>query len=135
MIMKTKFKYFILIFSFMFYGCHYHHDELTVKNNTKERIGYETLAKNQEGIYYQVSAGGEIGANGSNSPLTRGSIEYDVFKEKNDDFLYIVFYNLKFKDYIYENINKIATDNRFCIKKYSELELKKSNWIVEYNGY
>lgn len=133
--METKFKYFILIFSFMFYGCHYHHDELTVKNNTKESIGYETLAKDQDGIYYQVSAGGKINADNSDSPLTRGSIEYDVFKENNDDFLYIVFYDLKFKDYIYENINKIAMDNRFYVKKYSKSELKKSNWIVEYNGY
>lgn len=133
--MQTKFKYFILIFSFIFYGCHYHNDELIVKNSTKERIGYETLAKNQEGIYYQVSAGGEIDGNDSDSPLTRGSIKYDVFKENNDDFLYIVFYDLKFKDYIYENINKIAIDNRFYVKKYSESELKKSNWIVEYKGY
>lgn len=133
--MGTKLKYLILICSFILYSCHYHSDKLKVKNNTQESIGYETLAKNQKGIYYQVSAGGEIKAHKSDSPPTRGSIEYNVFKEHKDDFLYIVFYNLKFRDYVYKNINKIATDNRFCVKKYSESELDKSNWIVEYNGY
>lgn len=132
--MNIRIKYWTLIFVVFLYSCHYHHDDLKVENCTINTIGYTTLAKNIEGKYYEVSAGGEIDGNNSDSPLTRGSIEYDVFKEKNDGYLYIVFYDLKFKDYVYENTNKIVTDNRFIVKKYSKTELIKSNWIVKYNG-
>lgn len=133
--MNIKLKYCTLICVFLLYSCHYHRDDLKVENSTINTIGYTKLAKNQEGIYYEVSAGGEIYANSSDSPLTRRSIEYDVFEEKNDGYLYIVFYDLKFKDYVYQNTNKIVTDNRFISKKYSKTELKKSNWIVKYNGH
>lgn len=133
--MNIKLKYYTLICVLFLYSCHYHSDGLKVENSTINTIGYSTLARNQEGIYYEVSAGGKVNANSSNSPLTRGSIEYDVFEEKNDGYLYIVFYDLKFKDYVYQNTNKIVTDNRFIIKKYSKTELEKSNWIVKYNGH
>ena len=133
--MNIKLKYCTLICVFLLHSCHYHRDDLKVENSTINTIGYTTLARNQEGIYYEVSAGGEIVANSFDSPLTRGSIEYDVFEEKNDGYLYIVFYDLKFKDYVYQNTNKIVTDNRFIAKKYSKTELKKSNWIVKYNGH
>ena len=133
--MNIKLKYYTLICVLFLYSCHYHRDDLKVENSTQNAIGYSTLARNQEGIYYEVSAGGKIDPNSSNSPLTRGSIEYDVFKEKNDGYLYIAFYDLKFKDYVYQNTNKIVTDNRFTIKKYSKTELTKSNWMVKYNGH
>ena len=132
--MNIKLKYCTLICALFLYSCHYHRDELKVENSTINTIGYETLAKNEEGRYYEVSAGGEIDANSYDSPLTRGSIEYDAFEEKNDGYLYIVFYDLRFKDYVYQNTNKIVKDNRFIIKKYSKAQLEKNNWNVKYNG-
>ena len=119
--MNIILKYCALICVVLFCSCHYHRDDLKIENKTLNTICYTTLAKNQEGIYYVVSAGGKVYANNSDSPLTRGSIEYDVFEEKNDNYLYIVFYDLKFREYVYQNTNKIVTDNRFIVKKYSKL--------------
>lgn len=131
-----------IIFNFLFYsilcvifsGCHYHHDKLAVHNYSDREICYETLAKVKKGIYYQVSAGGKVGVNYSDSPLTRGTVE-EAFDQENDGFLYIVFYEEKYQDFVFANINKIVDDSRFNVKKYSKSELDRINWNVEFTTF
>lgn len=126
--MKIKSIFILLLFT----SCHYYSDKLVIKNNTEESICYETLSKNNDGIYNQNSGGGTIKPNTLSSPPVRNSIVSNI--QENNDSLYIVFYNCKDLEYVNNNLNTIIANKKYKHQKYSEKDLVDINWKVEYNG-
>lgn len=115
-------------------NCHYHDDNLVIKNNSNKTIRYETLTKSVfYNEYYQISGGGKIDAHNTDSPPVRESIKDELENEASDKNLYVVFYDTEYQDYIYKNINSIAISGKFKVAKYSKNELEKMGWVINYN--
>lgn len=126
-------KYLVVFTAFIFLNCHYRKDELVITNNTNDEVCYETLAKNKkQNIYFQASAGGKIKPHGRDSPLVRGSIKYTIQDSLADNTLYIVFYNLKEREYIYKNINNLVGNGKYIVRRFSRKELDKKKWMISY---
>ncbi len=134
MFMIQKSNYFALAILLLLVGCHYHEDNLVIRNNSNKTICYHTLTKSvTSGEYYGVSGGGEIEAHKTNSPPVRGSIEYSIENEPSDKNLYIIFYDCKHLESINKDINSSVESGKYQVNKYSSEELKKVNWKISYN--
>jgi hypothetical protein len=126
---------FLILAALLLVSCHYHDDKLVIRNSSNKNIRYETLTKSvYDNQYYQISGGGEIDVHNTDSPPVRGSIKDDIEDEASDKNLYVVFYDPKYQEYVYKNINTIAISGEFKVIKYSKNELEKIGWIINYNG-
>ena len=132
MIKKTN--YFVLVTFLLSISCHYHEDNLIIKNNSNKNICYQTLTRSVvDGEYYEISGGGEIESHKTDSPPVRGSIENSIEDKQSDKNLYVIFYEWKQFDFIIKDITKSVESGKFQVEKYSNKELKKSNWKINYN--
>lgn len=126
-----KIKYFLLINTFFIISCHYTDDKLIIKNNSQNEICYETLIKSKK-KYDQISGGGKIKINGSESPSVRSSISKEINENSSNKILYIVYYNFEDLQFVNNNLNTIVNNKKFKVDKYSLKELDSMNWVVSY---
>ena len=128
-------KKLILFFVLILFGCHYHTDKLKVTNNSIKEIYYYPMLRNpQDGVYYGVSVGGSIKSGGQHSPKLVGQIWQKMNRKESDKLLYVVFFNKRYMEYVFENEGKIIYDKRFTVERYSLKQLDSLNWTITYDG-
>lgn len=128
-------KKIIVLFSLFFFGCHYHTDKLKVINNSEKEIYYFPMLKDpKDSVYYGVSVGGNIKPRSQHSPKLRGAIWYKMKQKESDKILYVVFFDKKHMEYVFENEEKIVYDKRFKVQKYSLKQLDSLDWTITYDG-
>lgn len=127
-------KKLILFFGLIFFGCHYHTDKLKIINNSIKEIYYRPMLKDpKDGIYYGFG-GGNIKPGEQHSPKLIGQIWYKMEQKESDKFLYVIFFDKKYMEYVFQNEQKIIYDKRFKVQKYSLKELDSLNWTITYDG-
>lgn len=132
--MIKKSTCFTLASLLLLVSCHYHDDNLVIRNNSNKTICYETLTKSVgDNEYYQISGGGKIKAHETDSPPVRGSIENSIENEPSDKNLYVIFYDCKQLEFINKDINNSVESGKFQVNKYSKEELEKANWYINYS--
>jgi hypothetical protein len=130
--MINRCKHFILLIFFSL-SCTYGVDKLVVKNNSKSNICYQVLIKyKNKNSYYHAGVGKEMEPNSKNSPVIKETI-LDAMKEfSNDKILYIIYYTVKDRDYVHENLEHIVGSKKIKIDRYSLKELDSMNWVISY---
>lgn len=131
--MKSIYKCFLFLFLILT-GCHYHRSNLVVRNETNKKIGYSTLAKDENGKFYEISAGGEINSYGSDSPLIRGrsdGLKTDI-KSFSDKLIYIAFFKPEERQNVFKNVDSIIKTDKLKVIKFSKKELDSLDWIITY---
>lgn len=122
----------VLFFGTILSSCGYTNDKLKIFNNSDTDICYQTLIKDDDGTYFQASAGDCVDKGKSTSPVVRGSIEYKIEQNSIDKVLYIVYYKKKDQEYIFKNIKTIIFNKKFKNDKYSLEKLNENNWKIFY---
>lgn len=129
----NKLKYILLALTFIILSCHYKKDKLKIKNNTTKDICYHIILKyRDENTYYGPAIGGRIKPNTYDSPGIRGTILNEINKNSYNKTLYIVYFNVKDREYVYKNENTIIFNKKFHVDKYSIRELDSMKWIINY---
>ena len=126
----------LVLFSVLIlFGCHYHTDKLKIINNSEKEIYYFPMLKDPEdNVYYGVSMGGNIKSNEEHSPKLIGQIWHKMEQKESDKILYVVFFDKKYMEYVFENEEKIVYDKRFKVQKYPLKQLDSLNWTITYDG-
>ncbi|SNR73837.1 hypothetical protein [Flavobacterium sp. ov086] len=128
-----KLKYIFLTLTFIILSCNYKKDKLKIKNNSTKDIYYHIILKyRDENTYYGPAVGGKIKPNTYDSPGIRGTILHEMNKNSYDKTLYIVYFNVKDRDYVYKNENTIIFNKNFYVDKYLIRELDSMDWIINY---
>ena len=130
----NKYNFFLIVLSLTILSCGYNNDKLKIYNKSNGPICYETLIKDAEGTYFQVSSGDCIDMGKISSPPLIGSIEYKMEQSSIDKILYIVYYNRKNEEYVYKNLKTIVNDENYKTEKYTLESLNRAQWKVIYSG-
>ncbi|WP_337968720.1 hypothetical protein [uncultured Flavobacterium sp.] len=129
----NKLKYILLALTFIILSCHYKKDKLKIKNNSAKDIYYHVILKyRDENTYYGPAIGGRIKPNTYDSPGIRGTILNEMNKNSHNKTLYIVYFNVKDREYVYKNENTIIFNKKFHVDEYSIKELDSMKWIINY---
>lgn len=129
----NKIIYIFLSLTLIITSCHYKKDKLKIKNNSKKDIYYHLILKyRNEDTYYGPAVGGKIKPNTYDSPGIRGTLLYEMNKNSYNKTLYIVYFNVKDREYVYKNENTIIFNKNFNVDKYSIKELDNMKWIINY---
>ncbi len=129
----NKLKYFFLVSAFVITSCHYKKDKLKIKNNSTNNIYYHIILKfRDENTYYGPAVGGKIAPNTYDSPGVRSTILHEMETNSYNKMLYIVYFNVEDREYVYKNENTVIFNKKFKVDKYSLNELDSINWAVSY---
>lgn len=115
-------------------GCTYRSGDLLVYNHSDRTICYETLVRRPHGTgFYQVSGGDELLPDTCSSPLTRGSLRYEVYHHAPDTALYVLFYPCGDKPAISKNI-WYGAFSAYFLQRFPARMLDSLHWTISYNG-
>jgi len=132
--MKIFFKWFVSLLFITTVGCHYHRSNLIIRNKTNKKIFYSTLAKEVTGEFYNISSGGQVESDRSDSPFIRG--RSDGFKTDIDSYsdklIYIAFFESEEKQYVYKNVDSMMKTGKLKVMKFSKKELDSLDWEITY---
>jgi hypothetical protein len=132
--MKSSCKYFLYLLLFLAFGCHYHKANMTIQNETNKTICYATLAKDSDGTFYEISAGGEIDSYNSESPIIRGcsdGLKTDI-NSYSDKRIYVAFFNPEEQQYVFKNVDSMLSTGKLKVMKFTKKELDSLDWKITY---
>lgn len=115
-------------------GCHYHKSGMIIRNETNKKICYSTLAKDIDGEFYEISAGGEINSDDSTSPIIRGKsdgLKSDI-NTYADKLIYVAFFKPEERQGVLKNIDSVLKMGELKVLKFSKKELDSLNWTITY---
>lgn len=125
-------KNFLLLILFILSSCHYKSDKLKIINNSDKKICYDILIKNKlDKDYHFISAVGIVDPKKHHSPIVRSDILYELETESIDSTLYIIYFEEKDWDLVFQK-NNIILSEKFRIDKYTIKDLNNSNWVISY---
>jgi len=129
----SRYKYTGLSLVILISGCEYGKEKLAIQNNSNNDICYQTLIlRKGSKAFYQVSAGGEIKANGLDHPVVRRPISNEIDEYSSNKILYIIFYRCTDQEYVYQNIGSVVYNKKYATKKYFIKDLDSLNWLIKY---
>jgi len=132
--MKSSYKLFLFILSFMTVGCHYQKVDMIILNETDKKIGYSTFTLTDENKLYDITSGGEIDPHNYNSPFVRGSsdgLKTDI-NSYPDKSIYFVFFNSEEREFVNKNIDSMFRMGKLKLIKLSKKELDSLDWKITY---
>lgn len=134
--MKSRYKLFLILLSFITVGCHYHKVDMIIRNETDKKVGYSTFAVTDENKLYDISSGGEINPHSYDSPFVRGSsdgLKTDI-NSYPDKSIYFVFFNSEEREFVNKNIDSMYKMGKLKLIKLSKTELDSLDWKIVYSG-